>query len=207
MGISSDSKTWVVEWFHNEKWIANSIDDDDSMGPLYMDIDSAKIRLIHEEKEFPGLKHRITNTAPSPVKGDMKAGLTNGKPQLSQLPIAALVYATRAAEYGNSPGKYERGNYLRPTIDTLADFHRLLGYLDASLRHTNKVTTEMNRTLGCTDQTKADLMAGANCIDPESGLPNLCGSLISIMMAIQQAVDAGLIPADPGRPWEKNKTS
>jgi hypothetical protein len=137
------------------------------------------------------------------TKGDMKEGLTNGKPQLSQLPQAGLVYTTRAFEYGCSPTKYERGNYLRPTLDTLADFDRLLSYLDALLRHATKITTEMNRARGCTDQTETDLRAAAMCIDKESGLPHLCGMMASGMMAIQQAADAGLIPADPGRPWDK----
>lgn len=148
-------------------------------------------------------KYRVVPTMPSPVKGDMKAGLINGKPQLSQFPLAAMIYATRAFEYGNS--KYERGNYLRPTVDTLADFDRLLAYIDAGLRHLTKVTLEMNRVRGCTEMSKVDLMAGAICTDLESGLPHLCGAITSIAMGIQQAVDAGLIPADPGRPWEKQK--
>lgn len=204
MGTTDSSKTWIVEWYRKatNAWEPDYIDGDKDSGILYLSEEEALEHLEKCHRDFKSLEHRMINTA-APVKGDMKAGLTNGKPQLSQLPLAALVYATRAAEYGNSPGKYERGNYLRPTVDTLADFHRLLGYLDASLRHTNKVTTEMNRALGCTDHTKVDLMTGANCIDHESGLPHLCGALMSIMIGIQQAVDSGLIPADPGRPWEK----
>lgn len=141
----------------------------------------------------------------APIKTDMKEGLTGGKPMLSELPYAALVYASRGFEYGHSPGKYERGNYLRPTVDILADFHRMQFYLDAVLRHTTKLTTEMNRALGCGDKTEAELKAAAMTIDVESGLSHLTGMLANGMMAVQQAVDAGLIPVDPGQPWLKKK--
>jgi hypothetical protein len=201
---TTDSKTWVVEWSTgapNAYWTPEYIDENDSKGILYLTEIDAIDYARKCQQNYGNLPHRIRNTAPSPVKGDMKAGLTNGKPQLSQFPLAAMVYATRAFEYGSS--KYERGNYLRPTVDTLADFDRLLAYLDAGLRHLTKVTLEMNRTRGCTDQDESDLRAGANCVDPESGLHHLCGAITSIAMGIQQAVDAGLIPADPGRPWEK----
>jgi len=209
MGNSDNStgRTWVVEWYNvdDNSWRDNYIEDSEVNGIEYFTKDDAKKYLDNQLVEFPRLKHRMRNTAvPSfTVKGDMKEGLTNGKPQLSQLPQAGLIYTARAFEYGCSPTKYERGNYLRPTVDTLADFDRLLSYLDALLRHATKLTTEMNRARGCTDQTEADLKAAAMCIDKESGLPHLCGMMASGMMAIQQAADAGLIPADPGRPWER----
>jgi hypothetical protein len=203
---SSIERTWVVEYFStfSNKWTRSV--DLDKYYTEYEGLDSIK----HFKNKNPRniLEYRLRDTTPvikssSTVKGDMKEGLTNGKPQLSQLPQAGLVYTARAFEYGCSPTKYERGNYLRPTLDTLADFDRLLSYLDALLRHATKITTEMNRARGCTDQTETDLRAAAMCIDKESGLPHLCGMMASGMMAIQQAVDAGLIPADPGRPWEK----
>jgi len=203
---SSTERTWVVEWWNCDEnnWRYNYIDDSEFNGINYLTENEAKDYFKSQLSEFPNLKHRMRNTAPpTTVKGDMKEGLTNGKPQLSQLPQVGLVYTARAFEYGCSPTKYERGNYLRPTVDTLADFDRLLSYLDALLRHATKVTTEMNRARGCTDQTDADLKAAAMCIDKESGLPHLCGMMASGMMAIQQAADAGLIPADPGRPWDK----
>lgn len=139
-----------------------------------------------------------------PVKTDLK--VTKGKPQLFQLPYDGLVYATRAFEYGESPGKYERGNYLRPTnVDLLADFDRLSEYLGAAQRHIAKATTSMLRARGTTDKSEADLRSGALAPDPESGLPHLCGAITSLLMGVQQAVDAGLLPVDPGRPWENTE--
>src|SRR6185503_5082978 len=168
---SSTERTWIVEYFSNisKKW-HRSVD----YGKYYTEHEG--LDLLKNDKS--NLEYRVRNTTPpSTVKGDMKEGLTNGKPQLSQLPQVGLVYTARAFEYGCSPTKYERGNYLRPTVDTLADFDRLLSYLDALLRHATKVTTEMNRARGCTDQTEADLKAAAMCIDKESGLPHLCGMM------------------------------
>lgn len=198
---SSTGRTWIIEW-RNPRWPEHKWDTNSKEGFCeYYTQNEAKERLNRDQRWFPDLPHKMTNTAPSTVKGDMKEGLTNGKPQLSQIPHAAQVYASRSFEYGSQ--KYERGNYLRPTVDRLADFDRLASYLDAALRHITKVTTEMNRARGCTDKSEIDLKTAAACIDVESGLPHLCGAMCSIMMAVQQAVDAGLIPADPGQPWLK----
>lgn len=138
-----------------------------------------------------------------PAKVDMKAGLRDGKPKLSRMPYDALVYAARAFEWGESPGKYEQGNFLLPTPDTLAAFDRLMGYLDAALRHAQKLTLSMSRARGTGDKSDAQLRAAAMATDPDGGLPHLCGLAASVLMAIQQAVDSGLIATDPGRPWEK----
>lgn len=201
---SSTQRTWIVEWSHSQgvKWYPIEVVDS---GILYFTESEARDFLVKEQSKFPLVKHRMRNTAPSPIKTDMKEGLTGGKPMLSELPYAALVYAARGFEYGHSPGKYERGNYLRPTVDVLADFHRMQFYLDAVLRHVTKLTTEMNRALGCGDKTEAELKAAAMTMDVESGLSHLTGMLANGMMAVQQAVDAGLICADPGQPWLKNK--
>jgi len=202
MGGSSSSTMYTVEFLVGERW------DQHNDSPQFYSEQSANDWIKNRAKKFgrQTSEYRVAPLAyklPTTVKGDMKEGLTNGKPQLSQLPQAGLIYTARAFEYGCSPTKYERGNYLRPTVDTLADFDRLLSYIDALLRHATKLTTEMNRARGCTDQTEADLKAAAMYIDKESGLPHLCGMMASGMMAIQQAADAGLIPADPGRPWER----
>jgi hypothetical protein len=203
---SSIERTWVVEYFStfSNKWTRSV--DLDKYYTEYEGLDSIK----HFKNKHPRniLEYRLRDTAPmtkssSIVKGDMKEGLTGGKPQLSQLPYAALTYASRGFEYGCSPNKYERGNFLRPQVDLLADFHRMLFYIDAVGRHAFKLTTEMNRALGCGDKTEVELKAAAMTLDVESGLSHLCGMMANGMMAIQQAVDAGLIPADPGRPWEK----
>lgn len=166
-------------------------------------------QIVHYSPGIPvsALPDHTTRITISPVKGDMKAGLTNDKPELSQLPYDALVYTTRAFEYGASPGKYERGNFLRRTTDVLADYHRLSKYLDAALRHITATTTSMLRVSGTTEKTEADLRSGAFAQDPESGLPHLCHALASLMMGVQQAVDSGLLPAHLGRPWEKDNTT
>lgn len=197
---TTDSTTYAVEykWNTNEWQVVASGFDSKHTAEIYI-LGRAQNQgtRASDYRTVPcGVKAK-----PTPVKGDMKEGLTNGKPQLSQLPHAALVYAARGFEYGCSPNKYERGNYLRPQVDMLADFHRLLFYADAVLRHATKLTTEMNRVLGCTDKTKEDLLKGVNTVDIESNLSHLTGMLANGMMAVQQAVDAGLIPADPGQPW------
>ena len=38
---------------------------------------------------------------------------------------------------------------------------------------------------------------------PASKLPHLAHAAASLMMAIEQATTNGLLPDDPGRPWEK----
>lgn len=134
----------------------------------------------------------------TPTK-DLKAGVGGKKPQLSHMPLGALTWAARAFQYGSS--KYARGNYRRATVDKLADFDRLEAYIDATLRHIFAVTTEMEWTRGCTDVEGVQLMAGA-WPDVESRLPHLCHALCSLMMAIQQGIDAGILPEDPGTPWE-----
>lgn len=130
---------------------------------------------------------------------DLKAGVGGKKAQLSHLPLGALTWAARAFQYGSS--KYVRGNYLRPTVDKLADFDRLEAYLDATLRHILATTTEMEWARGCTELEGRHLLAGA-FLDGDSKLPHLCHALASILMAVQQGIDAGILPEDPGTPWE-----
>jgi hypothetical protein len=134
----------------------------------------------------------------APTK-DLKAGVGGRKPQLSHMPAAALAWAARAFQYGSS--KYARGNYRRPTVDKLADFDRLQAYIDASLRHIFAVTTEMEWMRGCTELSGPQLLIGG-WPDSESRLPHLAHALCSLMMAIQQGVDAGILVEDPGTPWE-----
>lgn len=201
-----DSSTYTVE-YRAEGW-SNWYFIEDGFKTESSAITYIKGRAL--ENSVPTNCYRVvpTKKAPpailnTPVKGDMKEGLTAGKPCLSEIPHAPLVYAARGFEYGHSPGKYERGNYLRPQVDRLADFHRMQFYLDAVFRHGTKLTTEMNRALGCTDCSEVKLKAAAMAQDEESGLSHLCGMLANLMMLVQQAVDAGLIPADPGQPWLK----
>ena len=134
------------------------------------------------------------------TKTDLKEGLRGKKPQLTQLPLGALTWAVRAYQYGAQ--KYARGNYLLPQVDRLADFDRLSAYLDASLRHIFAVTTEMEWMRGNTNLDEGYQMLTGAYQDYESGLPHLCHALCSLIMAIQQGINAGILPADPGTPWE-----
>jgi hypothetical protein len=135
----------------------------------------------------------------SPVKGDLKAGVGGKKPQLSQVPIGAMTWIARAMQYGCS--KYERGNYLRPQVDKVADLDRLSAYIDAGLRHIYAVTTEIEWMRGNTDLSGPHTLIGAYP-DVESKLPHLAHALCSLVMAVQQGINAGILPEDPGTPWE-----
>ncbi len=135
----------------------------------------------------------------APTK-DLKAGVGGKKPQLSHMPPGALTWAARAFQYGST--KYARGNYLRPTVDRLADFDRLEAYIDATLRHIFAVTREMEWMRGNTGMEQGYQFLVGAFPDGESRLPHLCHALCSLMMAIQQGIDAGILVEDPGTPWE-----
>lgn len=149
---------------------------------------------------------------------DMKEGLRSArKADITHVRMPMLVYASRACEYGSV--KYERSNFLRPTGDgghtkpTKADFERLRGYLRAGLSHTVTVLDAMEAHQAGDPQLLdvAGMKRAAYCEDTDvtpgqavgaSLLPHLCGALASFNMALAQAVACGLLPADPGRPWE-----
>lgn len=135
--------------------------------------------------------------------GDMKQALTSGaRPKLSILPRVALVYTTRALEYGAA--KYARGNYYGPAPKGVSPAERLLGYIDAAQRHLARVADNMNRALG----TGGDLAAAASTVDsdgggkfPASALPDLAHALASLAIGVLCGVNDGLLPEDPGQPW------
>jgi hypothetical protein len=138
--------------------------------------------------------------------GDMKAGLTGAKPKLSIVPRALQTYAARPLEYGAD--KYARGNYHGPPPAALGENAaalRLLGYIDAAMRHLTRVSDAVNHALG----TGGDVRAAVGTVDddaaggfPPSMLPDLAHALASVGLGITCAVDDGLLPADPGRPWD-----
>jgi hypothetical protein len=141
----------------------------------------------------------------------MKHGLTSGaRPKLSILPRAGLVYGGRGIEYGGD--KYARGNYFGPPPPALGEAElaatrRLLGYLDATLRHVTETADAINRALG----TGGDLGAACAVADdlasggfPASGLPHLAHAISSLLIGVTCAVDDGLLPEDPGQPWTKS---
>lgn len=135
------------------------------------------------------------------------------KPDITHVRTPLLVYCARACEYGDA--KYERGNYLRRTDDLVEDFKRLRAYLRAAASHILLALDSMEAyqasdpmftdTLALVQAAYApDNDAKPGCPVGSSGLPHLCGAAASVMMAITQAVQARLLPADPGRPWESD---
>lgn len=136
--------------------------------------------------------------------GDMKQGLTGSRPKMSILPRVALVHTIRAIEYGAD--KYARGNYHGPPPPTVSPEDRLLGYIDATMRHLTRVADAINRAKG----TGGDTVAACCTRDedgggkfPASSLPDLSHALASMAIGVSCAVDDGLLPEDPGQPWKK----
>lgn len=143
---------------------------------------------------------------------DQKEALTSGrKPDITHVRGPAMVYIARACEYGNA--KYERANYLRKQPTMADDFRRFRAYLRAQQAHTQAVldAMEVHEATDPSLKDKAGMKRAAFCADTDatpgakvgaSGLPHLCGAGASYNMAVTQAVLSGLLPADPGRPWE-----
>lgn len=121
------------------------------------------------------------------------------------------MYNARACEYGSA--KYERANYLRQTPSFAEDFARMRAYLRAAVGHVFETLDQMEQHLANDPNLvdiegaklaayAADTDAKPGCPVGASGLPHLAHAVASINMALAQAVQCGLLPADPGRPWE-----
>lgn len=146
---------------------------------------------------------------------DLKESLTSArKPDITHVRSGLMTYTSRAGEWGSV--KYERGNYLRPLETPAADFNRMRSYLRAVVSHVQATLDSMEMhqatdpSLQDVDGMRLACYAADTDITPgselgASKLPHLCGASASIMMALQQAINAGLLPADPGRPWEGEK--
>ena len=144
---------------------------------------------------------------------DQKEALTSGrKPDLTHVRLPFKVYAARGHEYGCD--KYERANYLRRTPGLPEDVARLRTYLRALVSHVDHVLEALEHHQA--NDPRFDDVEGtrraAYCADTDadttgrvgpSFLPHLCGAAASLNMAIAQAVDCGLLPADPGQPWRE----
>lgn len=136
--------------------------------------------------------------------GDMKAGLTSGaRPKLSINGKHAAIYQCRGSEYGEA--KYARGNYHGPAPANVTPEARIMGYIDAVMRHCTEIADAYNRALG----TGGDARAAIACADtgasggfPASMLPHLAHILAGAGIAVECAVADGLLPADPGQPWK-----
>lgn len=139
---------------------------------------------------------------------DMKPGSAGPKPQLSQIPKASLVYLARGLEYGSD--KYERANHYGPPAPGVDPVIRLLGYIDAAKRHLTEVSDAIQRAMGVGGDVRASVCTrdmDASGGFPASGLPDFCGAACSVALAISCAVNDGLLPADPGRPWAPNSNT
>lgn len=150
---------------------------------------------------------------------DMKAALGNSsKPDPTHVRSGIKTYCSRACGYGSD--KYERGNFLRPSAEnpTLKDdFERLRGYLGSVQRHLDKQLDSMERHLSTDPQLldEEGMRAAAYAPDTDPGndkvgpsnLPHLAHLSAALMMAIQQAIESGLLPEDPGQTWEKKEPS
>lgn len=146
---------------------------------------------------------------------DMKEALGSArKADTTHCRKSLAVYVARACEYGSS--KYERANYIRPVGGTKENFERLRSYARAAKDHLEDMLTAMERHLaddpllqdeeGMKRAAYAeDTDAKPGCPVGASGLPHLAHAAASLMMALEQATLYGLLPADPGRPWEVRK--
>jgi hypothetical protein len=144
---------------------------------------------------------------------DLKEALgARSKPDITHIRTPMLVYGSRACEYGND--KYERANYLRPVDGMRANFERYRAYIRATVSHLIKTLDDMEmHQSGDPDlQDSVGMMVAAYAKDtdagikfPASGLPHVAHAVASLNMAIAQAVNGELLPADPGKPWEGAK--
>lgn len=147
---------------------------------------------------------------------DLKEALSSTrKADTTHVRMGFKRYVSRPCELGSV--KYERSNFLRPTgegqhdVPTSADFKRLRAYLRAAQDHIGEVLDSMERHQA-QDPNLEDtggMIRAAYAIDtdapagkPPSKLPHVAPACSSLMMAIEQAIDCGLLPPDPGRPWE-----
>lgn len=140
---------------------------------------------------------------------DMKEALGSGlKPDITHVRKPIMVYSSRAGEYGSD--KYERANYLRPVDGPRAAFERYRAYLRATIGHLvdNLDAMEKHQALDPHLEDVEGMKRAAYAADntpgkgfPASGLPHAAHAAASLNMALAQAVDAGLLPADPGQPW------
>lgn len=148
---------------------------------------------------------------------DLKEALGNArKPDTTHVRQAFQFYISRAGELGDV--KYERGNYRRPTggvrhtEPTKADFERFRSYLRAARSHIDETLDSMELHLATDPQLTdiAGMKTAAYAADTDvtpgakvgaSLLPHVSPAAASLMMAITQATDCGLLPRDPGQPW------
>jgi transcription antitermination factor NusG len=153
-----------------------------------------------------------------PALRDLKESLSTArKPDTTHVRKAFQNYVARPCEFGNV--KYERANYRRPTggaahtEPTREDFERFRAYLRAGRGHIDDVLDAMELHLATDPKLQdvdgmkraafavdTDVTPGSEWLGP-SNLPHVAPACASLMMAITQATDCGLLPADPGVTW------
>lgn len=154
---------------------------------------------------------------------DLKEGLSSTrKPDITHVRIPFMVYTSRPCEYGGV--KYQRANFLRdaatPKLERqrsepiAADWLRFRDYLRAAFSHIG-LTLDAMEAHEANDPNLVDvagMVRSAYAIDtdappgskfPPSYLPHVAPACSSLNMAITQAVRFGLLPADPGQPWNE----
>lgn len=164
--------------------------------------------IVHTPPRAPVESRSLTSTP-----GDMKAGLTSSRPKLSIVPAAGELYQCRAMEYGAD--KYKRGNYHNAPPEGVAPAARVMGYVDAALRHLRAVADAYNRespvAQGPASLTFGAALAARDTVAsggfPASGLPHLAHAMASVALAIQCGVDDSLLPDDPGQPWKNDEVT
>lgn len=149
-----------------------------------------------------------------PLK-DMKVALSSGaKPDITHIRTPMKVYGARNCEYGND--KYVRANYLRPVDGMREAFVRYRAYLRATDSHLSQTLDAMEKHQSLDPELKdvEGMKRAAYAVDTDatpgakvgaSFLPHIGGSVASLNMALAQAVDAGLLPSDPGQPWRDGR--
>ncbi len=144
---------------------------------------------------------------------DMKAALGNfTKADTTHVRMGIKRFIARVCTYGSI--KYERANYLRPVGDSVADFRRFRAYLRAAQDHIGETLDLMESLQSSVEDLSeipfSELAAACYAADTSPGndkvgpsyLPHVAHAAASLMMGIQQAIDAGLLPKDPGPAWK-----
>jgi hypothetical protein len=142
---------------------------------------------------------------------DIKESLSSArKADTTHVRRSFQIYTARPCEYGSD--KYERANFMRPTDGLKGDFERLRAYLRAARDHIDETLESMERHQSqdpmLNDREGMKRAAYAVDTDAKPGqkigpslLPHVAPACASLMMAITQATDCGLLPKDPGTPW------
>lgn len=148
---------------------------------------------------------------------DVKEALSSArKADTTHVRRSFQIYTARPCEYGAE--KYERANFMRPTGEgahgepTAEDFNRLRAYARAARDHIDEMLESMERHQS-QDPKLVDvegMKRACYAVDTDtkpgqkigaSLLPHIAPACASLMMAITQATDCGLLPKDPGTPW------